>query len=301
MRGRGAMAPRAARTRSAAVQQSRFRALPPTRTVAPIPRLGARLASPSSIRRPVGSPIRSASTAPLISRSVQRIRQQGFGVSPTFARALADLRRRDEWIDPGTFRVDFRRAPHYRLKAPGDVRVAMVRGRGVLYQWPWWMGVGPTLVDVAYPADLPPVEQIDPSYDPDDEPDPELEVQLPVVTNTAPIPKIRIGEIKGAASYRTGLRQLAGRKDQSANTALIVYDSNGRAHLQVFSPGPSGHQIVWDGTLGQPRKPPPFKPGTAPFGNWMERWIRRVLQLRTGQRFLQKHPNATGPDLQAVP
>ena len=179
--------------------------------------------------------------------------------------------------------------------------MAMIRGRGLLYWWPWWMGMGPILVGMADPADLPPVEQVDPSADDEEEPDEELEVVLPWVPPPAgPIPKIRIGEIKGAPSYSQALRQLASRA-AGGNIAIVVYDSNGRSHLQVFEPGPTGHRITWEGTLGQPRMLPPFKPGTAPFGNWMERWIRRVLQLRTGQRFLQKHPNAPGPDLQAIP
>jgi len=233
---------------------------------------------------------------------VTRLRRAGFGVSPAFARALDNLSRRGEWVDSATFRTDFRRAPHYRLRAPGDVRVAILRGRGFLYWWPWWMGIGPVLVGIEDPAGLPPLDPVDPSADPEDEPDEEVKVLLPWVPQPAgKIPKIRIGEIKGLASYNKGLRQLAGRDAGGGNTALIVYDKTGKAHLQVFEPGPTGHRITWDATLAQPRKLPPYNPGTAKFGNWMERWIRRVLQLRTGQRFVQKHPNAPGPDLVAEP
>jgi hypothetical protein len=244
-------------------------------------------------------PVRTGPPPAAASLGLNRLRQQGFGVSPAFARATRDLR--GQGFDPGTFKQDFRRAPHYRLRAPGNIRVAMIRGRGYLYWWPWWTGMGPILVGAAEPADLPPLDQVDPSADPDEGPDEELQVELPLVPPPGrPIPRIRIGEIKGLASYAKGLRQLAARPG-AGNQALVVYDNAGRAHLQVFEPGPAGYRITWDGTLGQPRRLPPFAPGTAPFGNWMEQWIRRVMQLRTGQRFLQKRPNAPGPDLQAVP
>jgi hypothetical protein len=235
-------------------------------------------------------------------RTLNRLRKQGFGISPAFARAVPDLARRGVWIDAATFRNDFRRAAHYRLRAPGSVRVAIIRGRGFLYWWPWWMGVGPILVGITDPAALPPLDQVDPSADPEEEPDEELDLLLPWVPQPAkPIPIIKIGEIKGLASYNKGLRQLAGRDPAGGNTALIAYDKTGKAHLQVFEPGPTGYRITWDATLAQPRKLPPYTPGTAKFGNWMERWIRRVLQLRTGQRFAQKHPNAPGPDLVRKP
>lgn len=258
-------------------------------------RVGSTPSAP--IPRPAPSP------GPGHARSLNRLRREGFGVSPAFARALPDLTRRGVWIDATTFRHDFRRAPRFRLRAPGNVRVAIIRGRGFLYWWPWWMGVGPILVGVMDPDELPQLDQIDPSADPEDEEMNEvLEVLLPWVPQPdKPIPVIKFGEIKGVASYNKGLRQLAGRDQTGGNTALLVYDKTGKTHLQVFEPGPSGHRITWDATLGQPRKLPPYRPGTAPFGNWMERWIRRVMQLRTGQRFAQKHPNAPGPDLLAAP
>jgi hypothetical protein len=102
-------------------------------------------------------------------------------------------------------------------------------------------------------------------------------------------------EIKGLRSYRTGLRQLAARKQPSGDTSLVVYDDVGNVHMQVFGDRNGRRQIVWEGIIG--RVPPPPRGGTVGHGNAMEPLIRPLVEQTTGQTFLPHRPNAGGPDL----
>ena len=136
------------------------------------------------------------------------------------------------------------------------------------------------------------------------------------VTNLGPIPFINFGEIKNVRSYRSALRQLAGRRT-NGTSAIAVYDDQGNVHLQIFQPPPykkptpgvtppppPAAKIIFDKGIGRvatPRFPNgiPMIPGTAPFGNAIEPRILDLLRLVTGQAFRFKHSNAHGPDIMA--
>lgn len=116
----------------------------------------------------------------------------------------------------------------------------------------------------------------------------------------APIPRIRRGEIKNVASYRSALRQLATRPDVEGNTALVLYDDGGNLHLQVFGRSTDGvRRLAYDGAIGRVPVPGGVRPGTAPFGNALEPLILAQLARLTGQRFRSKRANAGGPDIDA--
>jgi hypothetical protein len=211
------------------------------------------------------------------------------------SRFAADLGRFGYRGLPASFERAFGRAAHFRI--PGSpFRVAIIGRLGVLYRWPWWAYGLPILVGIEDPATLGPLEPIRTTTGPAPD-DRVAELSLPPMRPPTPRPPRRVDlvEIKGLRSYRTGLRQLAARKQPGGDTSLVVYDDRGNVHMQVFGVRNGTRQIVWEGIIG--RVPPPPRGGTVGHGNAMEPLIRPLVERTTGQTFLPHRPNAGGPDL----
>lgn len=125
----------------------------------------------------------------------------------------------------------------------------------------------------------------------------------PAAPATGKLPRIDIAEIKSIKSKAAGWRQINGRKysyriADSGHEAVITYDENGVIFAEIkVSGGQSA--TVYNGEIGRvpADKMPKSQFGTKKFGDDIEDPIRELLEGLTGQKFVIKHPSATGPDV----
>jgi RHS repeat-associated protein len=115
-------------------------------------------------------------------------------------------------------------------------------------------------------------------------------------------PPIVMGDVKSLDSYYAGIHHLSemegrGIYDVNGNVGLALYDpATGEVHLQIFGPrvGNKPREIIFEGVIGTieiPDKPP------IPRGNEVEASVMTLVGKATGQKFIEKAPNAHGPDL----